>query len=138
MRSDDPSVFAPGSIRICGQVVHQLKKLRRLADEQPHRGEEFHDSHSSTASLGGTDDGAAGKLSAEERARFGHDQIRLKGLAAKGLRVEIWKGNRNPGDRIDRTHLERVACFVGPGLKVHGFGGANADKNAQDLDTAGT
>src|SRR5436305_15267070 len=65
---DQLLAFASGSVCICSQIGHQLKKRGGLADKQAHRRQEFHHGRSRAARLRRTNNAAARGLAAEKWA----------------------------------------------------------------------
>lgn len=78
-------------------------------------------------------------------AGFRHNQIRPQSVSLEGFGVrfslglgEVCEGNRRAG-RTGETSVgvgygQSVACFVLPGLEMHGFAGADAQQDAQDFE----
>src|SRR5437667_1144493 len=120
-------------IRLLRQLTHDFKKLRRLADEESHCGQERERAHRSTARLGGTNDRTLRELSTQEGTRLGHDEGRREGLPTKRRRVEVWKRQSVRWIRKrSQRRRNRGARLVGPRLKVHGLGRSDADQDSQD------
>jgi hypothetical protein len=69
--------FAPGFIRLLGEIAQEFKEIRCLPDEKAIVAETFYSSHGD--SLGGCrpDNRADRKFLAEEYSRLGHDQVGL-------------------------------------------------------------
>src|SRR5207237_8201091 len=107
-----------GFVRVLRQITHEREKLRRLADEKPHRRQETDHAHGNTSCLGRANDRNHGELSAQEWARLRHDQVGLKILATKWRRIQVWKGDGCTSYRIHRSQRRRIARLVRPGLKV--------------------
>ncbi len=78
-----------------------------------------------------------GELSAQEWARFRHDQVGLKVLATKWRRIQVWKGDGHASNWINRGQGRRITRLIRPGLKVHCLRGADADQDSQDLHVSG-
>jgi len=131
------STNADGGIGIVRQPLHVGKERPRLTFEEPHIRKECERTISNAFCLGWPNDRNNRKTSTEERARLWHDQIGLEFLAAKWRRVQIRECHRYTGHRIDRTNRRRVTRLVRPGLKVHCFGGADANQNPQYLHARG-
>jgi hypothetical protein len=112
-------------VGILCEIRQQLKEFVRLSDEQAHRRQKLDYSHSDSPSFGRTNDRTLREFAAEEWARLRHDQVCLEGLATKGRRVEVRKGQSIRGVSKGR----RIARLVRPRLKVHGFSRTNADEN---------
>ena len=117
----------------CARSRNNLKNAE-LTDEESHVREEVEHVHGNPVGFRGTDDGAYREFAAEEWAGLRHDEVGLELLAAKGRRVQVGEGYRNMGDGMGCGEGRSVAGLVGPGLKVHGFGGADADEDAEDFD----
>ncbi len=128
---------ADGGVGIVRQPLHVRKERPRLTFEEPHVRKERERTISNAFCLGWPNDRNNRKTSTEERAWLWHDQIGLEELAAKWRRVQIRECHRYTGYRIDRTHRRCVACLVRPRLKVHCFGGADANQNPQYLYARG-
>src|SRR3979490_2877251 len=127
---------SPRSVGILRRFAHELKERRRLPDEETHRRQEIDHAHRNPLCLRGTDDRAPRPLTAQERTRLRHNQVRLELLAAKRRIVQVWKGHRYFRNRIDYIRkLQSIAGLVRPGLKVHRLGGPDADQNSQHLHT---
>lgn len=58
------------------------------------------------------------EASIQERARLGHDQVRLEELAAKWRRIQIRECHRYPGHGINGSQGRCVARLIRPCLKV--------------------
>src|SRR5262252_7931783 len=115
------------------EFLQQSEKSLRLADEQSHVGEELHHPLGDVFRFGGPYYRARWQLPADERAWFGHDQVGLKILATKRRSIQVWKCNRDSGHWVYRGQRRRITCLIRPGLKVHGFGGPDADQDTQNF-----
>ena len=81
-----------GALAFCGvsfrcEILEHFKERGRLPNEESHRRQEIHYAHSNSIGLCRPNDRARRETSAKEWAGLGHDQIGLKGFAAKGRRV---------------------------------------------------
>ena len=122
-------------VRIVSKVLHEGEERRRLADEEPHIGQELNNAFGDVFGLCRTNDRAWRQVRTDKGAGLRHDQVGLQVLTG---RSEIRKADRHASDWVnDVCQWGRVACFVLPSLKVHGFGGADADQDAQNFRMRG-
>src|SRR4051794_16928035 len=71
------------------ELRHEIKEPLRLADEQPHVGQEFQCRHSNAGRFGRSNDRTMRQVAAEEWARLRHDEFRLKQVPAERRWIEI-------------------------------------------------
>jgi hypothetical protein len=122
---------ALGSVSFRRQILQEIEESVRLPDKEPHRRQEFDRAHRGALRLCGANHRARREAAAQERARLRHDQIGLESFASKRRRIEV--GENEPVRRVGQRR--RIAGLVGPGLKVHGFGGPDTDQDSQNLHT---
>src|SRR5438034_6153030 len=125
------STLAFGRICVLCQLGHIGKKRLRLADEEPHVGEECESTHGGAFRVRRSNDRNNRKTRVQERARLRHDQVRLEELAAEWRRIQIRKRHRYPSHRIDYVRQWwRISCLIRPCLKMHGLDGAYTDQDS--------
>ena len=117
---------ASGVIGFRRELPEQLEERGRLTDEEAHRRQELHSPYRGAVRFGGSNNRAWRQAPTEKRTGLRHDQVSLKGLSSERRGVEVWKDQSIC--RIGQGR--RIAGFVGPSLKVHGFGGADAEQYA--------
>jgi len=105
--------MASGVVRVLCQILQEFKERWRLANEKPIGRQGLECSHCGPLCLGRANDRTYRELSAEERARLGHDQVSLKILPAEWRGVEVRKHQA-----ISRIGQSRgIARLDPPGLQ---------------------
>ncbi len=74
-------------VRILGESGQLSEELRRLANEESHRGQKVDHAHGSPLCLGRANNRTSWESAVEESARLGHDEVRLEGLPTEGRTV---------------------------------------------------
>jgi len=110
-----------------GQVMEQLKESGRLAQEQVAIGEESHRAHGRAHGIGGPDDRAHRKRSAQEGAGLRHDQVGLEQLPAKRGLIQVRKDQSSV---LGVGERRSVAGLIEPCLEVRSFGRPNAEQDS--------
>src|SRR6266581_4658679 len=123
--------LAASFICVFGKVVHESEECRRLADEESHIRQELDHALGDVLCFGRANDGTRRQLSTNERARFRHNQVGLKILAAKRRGIQVRKGDRHAGQWIHGSLLRCVARLISPGLEMHSLGGTDADQDSK-------
>src|ERR1022692_2492321 len=109
------------------QFAHELKKSRRLANEQPHSRQESQRVRGGALRLGRANDRTYREACAQEWTWLGHDQVGSEVLPAKGRGVEVRK--YQPISRVGQRN--QITRLVMPCLKMSGLGGADTEQDAQ-------
>src|SRR5262245_5547028 len=77
-QSHGSTTFAFGRICVLCQLLHVVKERRRLADEEPHGGEECESPGGDAFRVRWPNDRNNGEASTQERTWLGHDQVLLE------------------------------------------------------------
>ena len=103
--------------------MKQLKESGRLTQEQVAIGEESHRAHGRAHGIGGPDDRAHRKGSAQEGAGLRHDQVGLEQLPAKRGLIQVGKDQSSVLGSVSggalpalSNHVWKCAVSVGPML----------------------
>src|SRR5437667_11613418 len=99
-RFDRSTTITRGAVCVLCQLGHIGKKRLRLADEEPHVGQECENTHGDAFRVRWPNDRNNGKASIQERTWLGHDQVLLEKLV---VYVQIRKPNPNARYRIKGT-----------------------------------
>ncbi len=123
---------AHGCVGLLGEQLQGGEEFPGLADEEAVVGQGFNRAHRRACCVGGANDGDGRELATEKDGWFGHDQIGLEILAAKGWTVEVGEDQSVGG--IGQGG--RVSGLIVPRLEVCRLRRADTEQDAQHFDIA--